>query len=105
MATTDTGADPGPAPLDARQRGLVEFAYDRHPKPPGARTGSRRVETDTQGTAAKTWRLYKLPNSSPDDLIAGYEQLTDKIPTDRIADDPRGRSTPTEKTSSEARPG
>lgn len=65
----------------------------------------RWIETNTNGTTTETFKLHKLPNSSPDQLIAAYQHLTGNSPTDRIADDPRTQTTTTETASPEARRG
>ena len=47
------------------------------------------VETDDDGQTIPEYRLFKIPDSSPDELIAAYELLTGDAPTDRLDDDPR----------------
>jgi hypothetical protein len=49
----------------------------------------RWIETAADGQEVPSFRLFKLPDSSPDELIAAYELLTDDSPTDRLDDDPR----------------
>ncbi len=60
------------------------------------------VETDDDGQAIPEYRLFKIPDSSPDELIAAYELLTGDAPTDRLDDDPR-YAEEAEFTSPEAR--
>ena len=47
----------------------------------------RWVETTESGTT-ETYRLFKIPDSSADELMAAYQLLTGHMPTDRIDDDP-----------------
>ena len=49
----------------------------------------RWIETTADGRKVPDFRLFKLPDSSPDELIAAYELLTGDSPTDRLDDDPR----------------
>lgn len=62
----------------------------------------RWVETNADGTTVETWRLYKLPDSSPDQLASAYRALTGNEPVLRIADDPRTVEPTPEPTSPEA---
>ena len=68
----------------------------------------RWIETNPDGTTAETSKLYKLPDSSPNELITAYEQLTGKSPTDRLPTDPLAddrNQTTTDSISPEARRG
>ena len=49
----------------------------------------RWIEATADGREVPSFRLFKLPDSSPDELIAAYELLTGDTPTDRLDDDPR----------------
>lgn len=55
----------------------------------------RWLETDAVGTTTETWRLFKVPDSTPDLLAAAYESLTGDAPHLRLADDPRVGATET----------
>ena len=48
----------------------------------------RWVESNPDSTTSDTRRLFKITNSSPDQLVTAYEHLTGVQPTDRLADDP-----------------
>ena len=45
----------------------------------------RWIETDAHGESRDTTRLYKVPNSSSDELISAYRQLTGNDPVARLA--------------------
>jgi hypothetical protein len=63
----------------------------------------RWIDTNSDGSTTETWKLFKIPNSNPDQLAAAYEQLTGSVPQARIADDPRDLEPTAEIVSPEAR--
>ena len=62
----------------------------------------RWLETNDDGTTEETTRLFKVPNSNPDQLVAAYHELTGGVPQFRISEDARSTRTATETTSPEA---
>ncbi len=64
----------------------------------------RWMVTNSDGTTTNTWRLFKVPNSSPVELVAAYENLTDRQPSDRLDDVPSSETLTAVSFSPEARP-
>lgn len=48
----------------------------------------RWLETSPGNPVSETWRLFKIPESHPDQLIRAYAELTGGVPQLRILDDP-----------------
>lgn len=63
----------------------------------------RWLDTNINGTTTETWRLYKLPNSNPDQLAAAYKHLTNHTPQLRLNDDPRHTQPTPQTTNPETR--
>jgi hypothetical protein len=63
----------------------------------------RWLETNIDGTTTDSWKLFKVPNSNPDQLAAAFELLTGDVPNLRLADDPHNTQPVAEMTSLEAR--
>ncbi len=57
----------------------------------------------SDGTSTETRRLFKVPNTGFDQLVAAYDMLTHALPTDRIADSRIPRTTVSTVVSPEAR--
>ena len=54
----------------------------------------RWLDTDSRGTTVETWRLFKIPDSDPDQLASAYQHLTGGLPHGRLLDDPRVQNPP-----------
>ena len=49
----------------------------------------RWLTTSSDGGTEVSYRLFKIPESDPDQLAAAYHALTGNVPIDRLDDDPR----------------
>lgn len=63
----------------------------------------RWIDTRSDGSTSNSWRLFKIPNSNPDELAAAFQLLTGESPQIRLADDPRQNEPAPEMKSPEAR--
>lgn len=63
----------------------------------------RWLEPNLDGSTTETWRLFKVPNSDPDQLAAAFVSLTGEQPSDRLDDDPRTGEAVVEVRSPEVR--
>ena len=63
----------------------------------------RWIDTNSAGSPSETWKLFKIPNSNPDQLAAAFQLLTGDLPHLRLADDPRQNESAPETTNPEAR--
>ena len=110
-------SDAVPEPTDLEQRGLDTWAGGTEWDERGAEHAAeiitwaamdenisvRWLETNIDGTTTDSWKLFKVPNSNPDQLAAAFELLTGDVPNLRLADDPRNTQPVAEMTSLEAR--
>lgn len=61
----------------------------------------RWLETAADGSTSYTWRLFKVADSEPEQLVAAYEQLTGSLPSLRVLD-PACDASPIEISNPEA---